>query len=224
MAEAARVIAEAVDPDANIISGMVIDEDMTDEMKVTVIATGFDTARATAPRVEIPNLGSRRRSQEPTPSTYESAPAPRMEREGEARYAEPRHGEAHHAHAGHADPVYAEPRHEPAPMEDRHGEPRGAEGHPAEPVAEPPPLRSSLFRDRDDPPAQPLQHAEPEPSPAVEPEPEPEPEQEAETQEEIPYFRRALAESQPDDPGGYGPNWSNVDDYDIPTVLRKQMD
>ncbi len=27
-----------------------------------------------------------------------------------------------------------------------------------------------------------------------------------------------------DDPGGYGPNWSNVDDYDIPTVLRKQMD
>ena len=27
-----------------------------------------------------------------------------------------------------------------------------------------------------------------------------------------------------DDPNGFGPNWSNVDDYDIPTVLRKQMD
>ena len=27
-----------------------------------------------------------------------------------------------------------------------------------------------------------------------------------------------------EDPGGFGPNWSNVDDYDIPTVLRKQMD
>ena len=24
--------------------------------------------------------------------------------------------------------------------------------------------------------------------------------------------------------GGYGPNWSGVDDFDIPTVLRKQMD
>jgi len=27
-----------------------------------------------------------------------------------------------------------------------------------------------------------------------------------------------------EDPNGFGPNWSNVDDYDIPTVLRKQMD
>ncbi|MEM6456087.1 MAG: cell division protein FtsZ, partial [Acidobacteriota bacterium] len=42
VAEAARVIADAVDPEANIISGMVIDDEMTDEMKVTVIATGFD--------------------------------------------------------------------------------------------------------------------------------------------------------------------------------------
>ena len=41
VAEAARIISDAVDPDANIISGMVIDERMEDEMKVTVIATGF---------------------------------------------------------------------------------------------------------------------------------------------------------------------------------------
>lgn len=28
-----------------------------------------------------------------------------------------------------------------------------------------------------------------------------------------------------DDPtAGYGPNWSSVDDWDIPTVLRRQMD
>jgi hypothetical protein len=27
-----------------------------------------------------------------------------------------------------------------------------------------------------------------------------------------------------DDPNGFGPNWSNVDVYDIPTVLRKEMD
>ncbi len=36
--------------------------------------------------------------------------------------------------------------------------------------------------------------------------------------------RKAMANNLPEDPNGYGPNWSNVDDYDIPTVLRKQMD
>ena len=40
----------------------------------------------------------------------------------------------------------------------------------------------------------------------------------------VPFYRKVLAQNQPEDPGGYGPNWSNVDDYDIPTVLRKQMD
>ena len=42
VAEAAQVISEAVDPVANIISGMVIDQEMEEEMKVTVIATGFN--------------------------------------------------------------------------------------------------------------------------------------------------------------------------------------
>jgi hypothetical protein len=46
----------------------------------------------------------------------------------------------------------------------------------------------------------------------------------SEEQPEIPFYRKVLAQRQGDDPGGYGPNWSNVDDYDIPTVLRKQMD
>ncbi|MEE8137522.1 MAG: cell division protein FtsZ, partial [Thermoanaerobaculia bacterium] len=39
--EAARLIADAVDPSANIISGLVIDDAMEEEMKITVIATGF---------------------------------------------------------------------------------------------------------------------------------------------------------------------------------------
>jgi cell division protein FtsZ len=42
--EAARVIQEVADPDANIILGAVIDENLEDEVKVTVIATGFDVA------------------------------------------------------------------------------------------------------------------------------------------------------------------------------------
>ncbi|MEW6724836.1 MAG: cell division protein FtsZ [Bacillota bacterium] len=40
--EAAEIIAEAADPEANIIFGASINESMGDEVRVTVIATGFD--------------------------------------------------------------------------------------------------------------------------------------------------------------------------------------
>lgn len=40
--EAARIISQAADPDANIIFGTTIDESMRDQIKITVIATGFD--------------------------------------------------------------------------------------------------------------------------------------------------------------------------------------
>src|SRR6059058_549218 len=42
--EAASIIQEAADEEANIIFGTVIDPKMKDEVKVTVIATGFDSA------------------------------------------------------------------------------------------------------------------------------------------------------------------------------------
>lgn len=41
--EAAKTIMEAASPDANIIFGTTIDEGMSDQIKITVIATGFDT-------------------------------------------------------------------------------------------------------------------------------------------------------------------------------------
>jgi cell division protein FtsZ len=47
--EAAEVIKEAADPEANIIFGTVIDDRMRDEVKVTVIATGFDGTRKARP-------------------------------------------------------------------------------------------------------------------------------------------------------------------------------
>jgi len=46
--EAAEIIAQAADPDANIIFGAVIDENMGDNVRVTVIATGFDKNRKEA--------------------------------------------------------------------------------------------------------------------------------------------------------------------------------
>jgi len=44
--EAAQVIGQAVDPDANIIFGVVFDPKMDSDIRITVIATGFAKAAA----------------------------------------------------------------------------------------------------------------------------------------------------------------------------------
>ena len=54
--EASSIIREAADEDANIIFGAVIDESMHDEMKITVIATGFDKESADAGLIPNPNV------------------------------------------------------------------------------------------------------------------------------------------------------------------------
>jgi cell division protein FtsZ len=46
--EAAGTVAEAADREANVIVGAVVDESLGDEVRVTVIATGFDDARPVA--------------------------------------------------------------------------------------------------------------------------------------------------------------------------------
>lgn len=53
--EAAEIISQAADPEANIIFGAVIDETMEDMVRVTVIATGFDQRppRKEKPRPEL---------------------------------------------------------------------------------------------------------------------------------------------------------------------------
>lgn len=44
--EAARIISSSADPDANIILGAVVKDELIDQIKITVIATGFDETRA----------------------------------------------------------------------------------------------------------------------------------------------------------------------------------
>jgi cell division protein FtsZ len=152
VAEAARIISDAVDPDANIISGMVIDPNLEEAMKVTVIATGFDRLAAERPRGTSISLG-----------------------------------------AGGLAGVTGLPSLAGS----------GAANLPLRPVAVPAALAASAAS------AGAAAAAEdgPEMSPA-----------------DVPFYRKAIAHGRPDDPNGFGPNWSNVDDYDIPTVLRKQMD
>ncbi len=134
VAEAARMVTEAVDSNANIISGLVVDETMEDEMKVTVIATGFAENR------------------QPRMDGLESQPA----------------GIETDVAADSPDGLLAAGQ----------AEDKASEGGAAE--------------DRDSGDAD--------------------------------FRDRLLAERHKIDPGGFGPNWRNVDDYDIPTVLRKQMD
>jgi len=43
--EAAKIISTAADADANIIFGASVDETMSDQVKITVIATGFDESK-----------------------------------------------------------------------------------------------------------------------------------------------------------------------------------
>jgi cell division protein FtsZ len=66
---ASTIIREAADEDANIIFGAVIDDNMRDEMKITVIATGFgeeSVAVASAASVSTMPAGSPRFVQRPS--------------------------------------------------------------------------------------------------------------------------------------------------------------
>ncbi len=58
--EAAELIRQAADPEANIIFGAVVDPRMQDEVKLTVIATGFDAGRQAAK--QSPLISERLRS------------------------------------------------------------------------------------------------------------------------------------------------------------------
>mgnify|MGYP000708220505 CR=1 FL=1 len=51
---AANIVMEAANPDANIIFGAAFDDELQDEMRVTVIATGFDKN----PADELPKIGT----------------------------------------------------------------------------------------------------------------------------------------------------------------------
>jgi cell division protein FtsZ len=153
VAEAAQVVSEAVDNDANIISGMVIDEDMEDEMKVTVIATGF------------------------------------------------------HQHSG---PSYVRPTHQVAapvsePMFDSMADPMG------DPMIDP----------TADPLGEPIRDAGGIAPETAQVDLEPIEEQD---ESKVPFYKKVLAHHGNSDSGSFGPNWSGVDDFDIPTVLRKNMD
>jgi cell division protein FtsZ len=68
--EAARAVAEAAHPDANIIFGAMVDDKLDDQVWVTVVATGFGVSRP------------RRQDEEPAPASI-------REPDGRRRFGEP---------------------------------------------------------------------------------------------------------------------------------------
>jgi cell division protein FtsZ len=68
--EAATLIQEEADEDANIIFGAVIDESMGDEVRITVIATGFGEAM----QAEKPKSGVRDRATGPVAAVGDTRP------------------------------------------------------------------------------------------------------------------------------------------------------
>ncbi len=58
--EAASIIQQAADPEANIIVGQVINPDMGDDLVVTVIATGFEREEQPAPKPVTVDRGAAR--------------------------------------------------------------------------------------------------------------------------------------------------------------------
>lgn len=77
--EAAKIIAQSADPDANIIFGATIDQTMHDQLKITVIASGFDQQKQklrefiTPPKIEekVEHLSSGTVSNEPLPTAVQ---------------------------------------------------------------------------------------------------------------------------------------------------------
>jgi len=69
--EAAKIISSSADPDANIIFGATIDETMHDQIRITVVATGFDQTKQRLQQFVSPHY-SNKGEQQPEVKEYSS--------------------------------------------------------------------------------------------------------------------------------------------------------
>ena len=63
--QAAAIIKETAHPDVNLIFGAVIDQELKDEVRITVIATGFERTQTPRRKIEQPVKDSRERTLQP---------------------------------------------------------------------------------------------------------------------------------------------------------------
>ncbi|MFD4174933.1 cell division protein FtsZ [Streptomyces anulatus] len=72
--EAAQLVSEAAHPEANIIFGAVIDDALGDEVRVTVIAAGFDGGQPPARRENVLGANSTKREEPAAPVRSSAEP------------------------------------------------------------------------------------------------------------------------------------------------------
>ncbi|SCZ77012.1 cell division protein FtsZ [Acidaminobacter hydrogenoformans] len=74
--EAAEIVAKEADEDANIIFGAVIDESIKDEIRITVIATGFEDVIKKQQEAKAEAAAIAAAAQEEAPAVVQESPAP----------------------------------------------------------------------------------------------------------------------------------------------------
>ncbi|QGK70883.1 cell division protein FtsZ [Allosaccharopolyspora coralli] len=146
--ESASLVQESAHPEANIIFGTVIDDSLGDEVRVTVIAAGFDSGTPTHKKLDPTKVGSR--------GAVASGEAGQVT-DGEvvsSRDAAPEGAEAEHLpdagqqqgyrpQASAATPQVAAPQQPAAPQPeqpraDEHPQPQAQQSHPQQSQAQPP--------------------------------------------------------------------------------------
>jgi len=109
--EAAAIIKETAHPDVNLIFGAVIDENMGDEIRITVIATGFEQNRvAIRPRQAAPTGYQQ-------PQQYEPAQAPAYQQQPMQQQQPPAYQQQQQYQPAEMTPPQAAPPAQPAPQE-----------------------------------------------------------------------------------------------------------
>lgn len=81
--EAAQMISEVVDSSANIIFGATVDEEIDDELKITVLATGFGADSQVIPTTR--RLPKSRKAKEPSDKKKKSVTKTQSESDGEPK-------------------------------------------------------------------------------------------------------------------------------------------
>ncbi len=143
--EAAQLVADAAHQDANIIFGAVIDDALGDEVRVTVIAAGFEAGSPSPMRRIEP---ARRPLHEPPGRPVPPAPEPRYRAQpSDRKSAAERPGVPQHSGAGQQPAAPLPPRSQPQLGQLQPGQPQPGQPQPGPTQVPPRPTRSVVFED-----------------------------------------------------------------------------
>ncbi|NUO35580.1 MAG: cell division protein FtsZ [Dermatophilaceae bacterium] len=167
--EAARLVQEAAHPEANIIFGAVIDDALGDEVRVTVIAAGFDGGgpsqrhddRALGQVMGRPQQTQQQRPAAPAQQSQQQVPqhsnGVAQHSNGAAQQGAPQQAPQHSAPPPQAQPAQQLPTQQPVPAavqpqhqqhQPQQHQPQQQRHAPAQPVQQPP--RQVTFDEGDD--------------------------------------------------------------------------